>query len=77
MAKPNLGQDVANESERKYTSAHLWSRYGSLIEIIPSDTGDRIIYQNGETSADQEVIGLTQDEANAGVSLNIVFQWNL
>ena len=42
MANLNLGQDVVNKRERKYTAAHLvdlavrMSRYGSLININPS-----------------------------------------
>ena len=37
MAYLDLGQDVANKRERKYTTAHLgMHRYGSLVNINPS-----------------------------------------
>ena len=49
MASLNLGQDVSNKRERKYTTAHIVAKsypleqavkmchYGSLININPSD----------------------------------------
>ena len=73
MASLNLGQDVANERERKWTAAHIvakilspmpsirMDRYGSLIKINPSRRAKASFFRT-VSSCDKSVSSVRTNE---------------